>query len=450
MEFTTEKIGHQNISEQDKKAIFEQLSRMLDSAFFRHSKRLPSLLQFVIERTLSGDVEEIKERTLGVEIFGRKPDYETATDPIVRVTAAEVRKRLAQYYSERGHENELRIALRSGSYVPSFDWPDATRAVRLQEKENLQNPSLARSIVAPAEEMIDFEETRASEPPMDEPELNERLAATRQSPNDTVHIRRATVIMGVAGVLLVVATVVALRAIRYSPIDFFWGPVLAARERVLICVADQLQDSGIALRDAADPSHTRWFNDTPKRNAFRTVALDDVNVVANTLEVLHSQRKQYTLKGEADTSLSDLRSGPAIFVGAFDNVWTLRMTNSLRYHFANDPGMNLPRIVDSANPTKTSWATNQSQVAEVGTYRDYAIVARFTDSNTGRPAVVVAGIGRCASLVAGQFVSDEDELSSLERAARSAGNKKNMEVVLSMQVVDGQAGSPKIEAIYFW
>jgi hypothetical protein len=83
-------------------------------------------------------------------------------------------------------------------------------------------------------------------------------------------------------------------------------------------------------------------------------------------------------------------------------------------------------------------------------YRDYAIIARFTDSNTGRLAVVMAGIGRGGTIAAGEFLTDATDLAQLQRAALAAGDKKNMEIVLSTQIIDGEPGSPKMEAAYFW
>jgi hypothetical protein len=83
-------------------------------------------------------------------------------------------------------------------------------------------------------------------------------------------------------------------------------------------------------------------------------------------------------------------------------------------------------------------------------YRDYAIVARFTDSNTGKLAVIVAGIARGGTIAAGEFLTDPNDLNQLMRAAKAAGDKKNMEVVLSTQIIDGEPGSPKMEAVYFW
>jgi hypothetical protein len=146
----------------------------------------------------------------------------------------------------------------------------------------------------------------------------------------------------------------------------------------------------------------------------------------------------------------DLRNGPTIFVGAFDNAWTLRLTRPLRYHFANNPEMTEFRIVDSANPGQPGWVVNRLEQMSTNNYRDYAIVTRFTDSTTGKLAVVAAGIGRGGTRVAGEYLTDSGDLAQLAHAAAQQGNKKNMEVVLSTQIIDGEPGTPKVEASYFW
>ena len=100
------------------------MERILSSPLFRKSKRFPNLLRFVVERSLHGHAEPLKERTLGIEVFGREPDYDTNLDPVVRTTAVEIRKRIAQYYHEEGHENEIRIDFPAGSYLPEFRMPE--------------------------------------------------------------------------------------------------------------------------------------------------------------------------------------------------------------------------------------------------------------------------------------------------------------------------------------
>jgi len=107
----------------ERSAIREQLERILSSALFKNSKRYPNLLRFVVERALEGHTDPLKERTLGVEVFGREPDYDTNLDPVVRTTAVEIRKRIAQYYHEAGHEMEIRIDFPPGTYMPEFRMP---------------------------------------------------------------------------------------------------------------------------------------------------------------------------------------------------------------------------------------------------------------------------------------------------------------------------------------
>src|SRR5271169_2159096 len=101
----------------------EQLRRLVAHPLFTNSKRYPVLLTYTVEQTLLGHASELKERTIGVEAFGREPSYDVNLDPIVRTTAAEVRKRLIQYYYNTDHAGELIIELPVGSYEPSFRDP---------------------------------------------------------------------------------------------------------------------------------------------------------------------------------------------------------------------------------------------------------------------------------------------------------------------------------------
>lgn len=413
--------SHENspskLSETEKAAVREQLNRLLANPFFSHSKRFPSFLRFVIEHTLDGDADNIKERTLGMEIFGRDADYDTASDPIVRVTAGEVRKRVAQYYQEPAHRDELRITLPSGSYIPQFQWPNET------PDGDLAEPATASD----------------SRPAHTEGHARAIHAHVKRN------LQLKIALTCVTGILVMVGVFEFWQVNTHSAFRFFWQPVLGGDEPVLVCVADQLQYSSIVLRDADDTTRLTTFKDN-----LTAVVIDDLSSTVKVAGILQSASKPYALKGEGATSLADLRNGPAIFVGAFDNAWTLRLTKPLRYHFANDPQMWKLRIVDSANPAQLSWMVDRSVQEATNNYRDYALVARFTDSTTGKLTFILAGIGRGGTIAAGEFVTDATLLGQLKRAALAAGDKKNMEVVLSTQIIDGEPGSPKMEAAYFW
>jgi hypothetical protein len=413
------------LSEEEKSAIHLQMERLLANPYFSHSRRFPSFLRFVVEHTMSKQTDLLKERTLGIEIFGKNADYDTASDPIVRVTATEIRKRIAQYYQDPGHEHELRISLPIGSYIPQFHWPSTVKQESIAQPE-----ALALFEPEPAEIHPTTTAVAPPEPPV---------------PHHDRRWRTAFILCGVALAIAGIALVFFLNTATRTAYDYFWGPVLSNSDPVLFCVADQNQYSAIALRDAADPSHQIVLPDN-----LTALVLDDLSPIVRMAGVLQSHGKKYSLKGEGVTSLLDLQSGPTVFIGAFDNAWTLRLTKPLRYHFANDSDMTQFRIVDSDTPAQTGWMVNRTQQMATNNYRDYAIVARFTDSNTGRIAIIAAGVGRGGTIAAGEFLTNPGDLALLQHAATAAGNKKNLEVVLSTQIIDGEPGTPKMEATYFW
>ncbi|HEY4048597.1 MAG TPA: hypothetical protein VGM27_17150 [Acidobacteriaceae bacterium] len=424
--------AHKGLSEKEKAAIQEQLERLLSNSHFSHSRRFPSFLRFVIDQTLAGQTDLLKERTLGIEIFGRDADYDTASDPIVRVTAAEIRKRIAQYYQEQGHEGELRVSLPAGSYVPQFHWPQT--ATISKEKSELQAVGIAE--VPPTS----FEPPA---PASDNTSHGEQAQAAKSHflsrPWPRGWLIALPLLLACAGALFL------WRSTHHSAFDFFWDPILKTSDPVLFCVADQSQYTAQALRDAGDPSHLTVLKDT-----LTAIVYDDLNPVVRIAGILQSHGKKYALRSEGTTNLTDLRNGPTVFIGAFDNAWTLRLTKPLRYHFANNPEMTEFRIVDNAAPAQSRWLVNRLQQMTTNNYRDFAIVARFTDDTTGKLAVVAAGVGRGGTIVAGEFLTDPAHLVPLQEAAMLAGNKKNMEVVLSTQIIDGEPGTPTIEATYFW
>jgi len=140
-------------------AILQQLNCVLSSSAFRGSHRSQEFLRHVVELALKGEFDRLKERILGIEIFHRDNGYDTSEDAIVRVSANEVRKRLAQYYAERGQES-YHVRLLSGSYVPEFrhvhpllaspaDAPSTPTEI-VPTSESTETPSASHSSVTEA------------------------------------------------------------------------------------------------------------------------------------------------------------------------------------------------------------------------------------------------------------------------------------------------------------
>lgn len=110
-------------SESRRNVVREELQRLLGSTAFRTSKRCKEFLEYIVEHTLNGPSATLKERSIGAELFRLPPDFDTSQHTIVRVTANEVRKKLAQHYmAENGIERPVRIELPPGSYSADFRW----------------------------------------------------------------------------------------------------------------------------------------------------------------------------------------------------------------------------------------------------------------------------------------------------------------------------------------
>src|ERR1700734_2406721 len=141
--------------------IREQLNRLLAHPLFTNSKRYPVLLAYTVEQALLGNAGELKERTIGVEAFGREPNYDVNLDPVVRTTAAEVRKRLIQYYYNPEHAGELIIEMPIGAYVPMFREPVVPTNPAKAEVAVADSPSSFQPPIADAGPRVSVEEAAA-------------------------------------------------------------------------------------------------------------------------------------------------------------------------------------------------------------------------------------------------------------------------------------------------
>jgi len=102
--------------------ILSELEKLLESKPFRTSSRSRRFLRYVVLHSVNGQSEKLKERTIGIEVYQRVVDYATGDDPVVRVSAGEVRKRLEQYYYTAPLDTPVRIEIPLGSYTPEYHW----------------------------------------------------------------------------------------------------------------------------------------------------------------------------------------------------------------------------------------------------------------------------------------------------------------------------------------
>ena len=116
-------------TEHESSTIREELGRGPSSSGFTRTSACHDSSCFVVERHLEGRDEEIKESLIGVEVFRRKPDYQTKLDSVVRTEAARLRARLAEYYRREGgpERGGSLIEIPKGGYLPAFRYPQTAR-----------------------------------------------------------------------------------------------------------------------------------------------------------------------------------------------------------------------------------------------------------------------------------------------------------------------------------
>jgi hypothetical protein len=403
-------------TEAERNQVLSHLEDILVSPAFRNSKRYCTLLRYVVERSLDGQADQLKERTIGVEAFGRQADYDTNIDHSVRSAAGEVRRRLAQYYIESGSNSTLRIEILSGSYVPQIRF---------------------LGHVAPSEE---HDEEPAAQPAaaIERPQLQ----TVQESWSDSRRTRwLSTKRVAILSTAVLLIAVVALRLLLQAPsaYDAFWKPILSSPNAALLCFG-----GGAAAASDEAPATLSDFERSPIRRMNMSDALSLVAVTG----ALRSQGKQYRILNRAHaTSFQELRQGPFILLGAMNNEWSLRLTSNLRFTFARDDSG--AYIADKKNPSSRAWSFSYSTpVAQ--TTRDYAIVTRLRDPLTQQSGLIVAGIGAWGTQAAGEFVANPEEIRKIEAFVPARWEGKNLQVVIATDIIRGSSGPPVVLAAHVW
>lgn len=403
-------------------AIREQLERLLTHPLFSNSKRYPVLLAHVVEQTLRGNGADLKERSIGIEVFSRSPSYDANADPVVRITAGKVRKRLTQYYYDPTHEGELVIELPLGSYVPTFRMPEPQPA-GVQPGGELSGQTALSALAGGAQ------------------------PATQRG--HWVLVAFLVILAAAAGL----GAGLRYREYRdYQPptsIDRFWAPITAGPNTATYCLGEPAKNIDVESISSFDApvSSTK-----PEPLYFRLhlsghLALADVITLTRTAAALEIRHKAFRVVPASEASFAQLREGPIVLIGGFDNIWTLRLTQKLRFGFESRDGF--ARIVDRKNLNQTDWA-NSWDLPYEKLSRDFAIVARIHDSTTGQPVIIAAGIGEEGTEAAGEILYNPVYLDSLLAKVPPNWEHLNMEAVIETQVIGGHSGPPGVLAVETW
>ncbi|MBV8550091.1 MAG: hypothetical protein JOY54_02245 [Acidobacteriaceae bacterium] len=394
--------------------IFVELDRILESHHFRTSKKCSHFLRYIVEAAVEGRFDCLKERSLGVEVFDREPRYDTNHDPIVRGTAGEVRKRLAQYYLDAG-PGELRFSLPPGSYIPEIHYSTVERPTEAQ--------------------------------------------VLTKSPKH----RNWFAIIGIGLVVPIILAVGSWVFLRPTPVERFWAPVLTGKA-VLVCMGQP--QFYIFHSDTARVLNS-WFargSDSHQKSPpiasvpvdqivpmwGSSVALADAQAFSRLVNFFARKGQQVDLRGDRSVSLSDLRGEPSVFIGAFDNDWTLNLAGELRFYFDTGEQTHAQIIRDRQRPAATDWKLVDAWPPGKDISEDYALVTRVANRTTERTIVILGGIAQYGTEAAAEFVTNPTYFERALVHAPKDWYRRNMQIVLSTRVLSGVSGPPTVVAAYFW
>jgi hypothetical protein len=394
--------AHPALDREKAEAVRRHLAQIVASKEFRSTRRGRQFLEYIVERTLEGQDDLLKERIIGVEVFGRDESFDPSSDSIVRVGATDVRKRLASFY-QTSPASPLTLVLPPGSYLPEFRW-EATPPAPAPRTRYWQTPGLL-------------------------------------------------LITLLAALLLATAFLVApgTPPPPVTALERFWEPVTADPHPILI---------GLGHSVAYQPRQRQWNRLAPLppppvggmvRLDDRYVSAADALVAARLSELFARRHKPLSVRIGGSLSFGELRKHPTLLIGAFNNQWTLEMTRDLRFSFVAEQlpeGEERLAVVDRNQQTRPwsltrVWPSASSDV-------DYAIVTRIFDPYSGKVMVFLAGILQYGTEAAGAFLTDPGAFAEFERRAPKNWEQRNLQVVLQTNIIRKAPAGPRVLAVHVW
>ncbi len=423
-----------NLSPRDRAAVLDTLQAILASPHFRKSKRYPALLDYSVRHTLDRDFNQLKERIVGAEVFGRPADYDTNDDPVVRIAAGEVRKRIALYFNEHP-DSPVRIDLPIGSYVAEFRILKNDAAIDSGAKLQSETASARPVTLVPAP---DAGPVSAGVPA---PQPSRKFRASHR------------LVISIGTILCLVAGVAAWRYFQLQKEHQFWWPVLHNASPAVILVGQMPPNPGAQGSQAGSPTPDTLT--TENRLPEHQLVMGNAIAAADVCGVFRVYGRPCSIIPARSAKLADVRNKSIVLIGAFDNPWTRRLLAPLRYQFVlgpqtAPPNEKLRSIVDKRQAANGSpWNVDFNSSPEQES-KDYFIIARFHSDTTDSIVLVAAGIGPNATRSAGDFVAASDQLAQITSLAPASWKGLNVEAVLQTEIVQGQPGHVKILATEFW
>jgi hypothetical protein len=418
--------------------VAQLLERVFKSRHFAHAPKKQKFLQVVCDFYLSGRAHELNEYLIGREVFERDDNYNPAADPIVRVGAHDVRKRLELYYQSEGAHDELRLEIPVGSYEPIF----------------IRRPPPTD---APGETALPAQHATASIFPADAPHIEEITGAAPHTADKT---RAALWALGAAVALLAVTAAVLFFSNRnlrqqaaearaltgpasYGPV---WEPFLMSDDPTLLVLSNppayrfvNAGDPDVIVRGSVtlSPGQAAALGDVLRgkfiiRNTPAprlTLTLDTYTGVGEAIglhrltDLFRGTGRGVLIKQSRTISAEDVKNHNLVLLGS---VW------------ANEWSGKLPVQEDFSYGGSATIENHRPRAGEEREYRshfdeqtgelkeDYALITVKPNISSQNTVMILAGIRSAGTEAAAEFVTAKNRLQELTRRLQQAGSQGDL------------------------
>jgi hypothetical protein len=409
------------------------IDEVANSHLFQNSPTLKAFFAYVAEHTLAGRLDEVKEQRIGWHVLGRKPDYDTANDNIVRIRARQVRQKLDEYFETAGRDSRWIISIPKGGYAPVF------------QKRPLSLPTQAESVTdipASTETMKSYQESEGHRP---------------TSPPARFHFNHWLPWVIAAGATLALCLLIwrdvgsRVEATTADSRDL-WGQFFPVKGReVTLVVADSgfavWQDVAHRKQSLADYVDRSFLREPEGSEAARHItntpytSLADVILTLRISQIATRFGGRVNIKHARNVNIHDFGLSDLVLLGSpQSNPWVELFEPGMSFILARDQKSGEDYFLNkSPKPGEPESFHSTPFVGGRASEESYAVAAlRPNLAGTGH-VLILEGIDMEGTEAAGEFVCNPSNLSTLVRAAGATRETtlKPFEALIKLRAIPG-------------
>jgi hypothetical protein len=446
-------------------ALRQHLKDVINGPAFQGSHRSGQFLKYIVEESLAGRFDSLKERVIGIELFRRDPSYDTSEDSIVRVTASDVRRRLLQHYGMHGVSSDIRISLPTGSYVPEFA-RELTGAVG--QPDAVQDDKSSATLTNPPGP----EHTKSGSSTLEyvDAPLPDRDLISKHSNSQSLRRWLA------AGITFGLLTVISWSVLGHHLSHFSqttppvvpWSVFFSSPRLLHLITSDpnifQIQElTGVQI-SVSDYANHNYISEPNKLSpevrklsdnilkGDKSASAFDPPIVAEIAALAQNSSKTIDVRAARNIQFSDLKNDDDfIFLGSpSSDPWSALFSDRLDFRFVFDKnsGQEIIRNVRPRQgelsaylPTAPGWATGKS----------YSILAFIHNPEQVGHVLLIAGMNGEGTEAAGKLATDLPRLTAAlhECGVAATSQTKEFEILLELNSLAGSPHQVTVSACHF-